>query len=39
MEVHDNPAMALSDGANALALDKLRGLLEQLIAVQKAVAE
>lgn len=39
MEVHDNPAMALSDGANALPLDKLRGLLEQLIAVQKAVAE
>lgn len=39
MEVHDNPAMALSDGANALPLDKLRGLLEQLIAVQKAVTE
>lgn len=39
MEVHDNPAEAKSDGANALPLDKLRGLLEQLIAVQKAVAE
>lgn len=39
MEVHDNPAMALSDGANALPLDKLRGLLEQLIAVQRAVTE
>jgi 2-dehydro-3-deoxyphosphooctonate aldolase (KDO 8-P synthase) len=39
MEVHDNPAKALSDGANALPLDKLRGLLEKLVAVQKAVTE
>ena len=30
LEVHDNPAKALSDGTNALALDKLRPLLEKI---------
>ncbi len=30
MEVHDNPAKALSDGANSLPLKQLRGLLERL---------
>jgi 2-dehydro-3-deoxyphosphooctonate aldolase (KDO 8-P synthase) len=30
LEVHDNPAKALSDGANALALAKLRPLLEKV---------
>ncbi len=30
LEVHDNPAKALSDGTNALALEKLRPLLEKL---------
>jgi 2-dehydro-3-deoxyphosphooctonate aldolase (KDO 8-P synthase) len=30
LEVHDNPARALSDGTNALPLDKLRGLLSRL---------
>jgi 2-dehydro-3-deoxyphosphooctonate aldolase (KDO 8-P synthase) len=38
LEVHDNPAQAKSDGANALRLDKLKGVLEQLLAVQAAVA-
>jgi 2-dehydro-3-deoxyphosphooctonate aldolase (KDO 8-P synthase) len=33
LEVHDDPAYAKSDGANALHLDKLRGLLEQLQAI------
>ncbi len=37
MEVHDNPAEAESDGANALDLKKLRGVLEQLQAVRKAI--
>jgi 2-dehydro-3-deoxyphosphooctonate aldolase (KDO 8-P synthase) len=37
LEVHDNPAHAKSDGANALHLDKLKAVLEQLLAVQKAV--
>ncbi len=37
MEVHDNPACAKSDGANALDLKLLPGVLDQLIAVQKAV--
>ncbi len=30
LEVHDNPAKALSDGTNALPLDKLRALLSRL---------
>jgi 2-dehydro-3-deoxyphosphooctonate aldolase (KDO 8-P synthase) len=38
MEVHDNPAQAKSDGANALDLRKLRGVLNELLAVQKALA-
>jgi 2-dehydro-3-deoxyphosphooctonate aldolase (KDO 8-P synthase) len=38
LEVHDNPAEAKSDGANALHLDKLRPLLETLLAVHKAVS-
>ena len=37
LEVHDNPAQAKSDGPNALELSKLRGVLEQLLAVRKAV--
>ena len=39
MEVHDNPAQAKSDGANALDLKLLRGVLTQLLAVDKAVRE
>ena len=38
MEVHDNPATAKSDGANALDLKNLRAVLTELLAVQKAVA-
>lgn len=37
MEVHDNPKEAKSDGANALDLKKLRGVLSELLAVRKAV--
>jgi 2-dehydro-3-deoxyphosphooctonate aldolase (KDO 8-P synthase) len=37
MEVHDNPAQAKSDGANALDAAHLRAVLEQLLAVQRAV--
>lgn len=36
MEVHDNPAQAKSDGANALRLDRLHDLLSELLAIQKA---
>lgn len=39
MEVHDNPALAKSDGANALDLKVLRGVLSQLLAVDNAVRE
>jgi 2-dehydro-3-deoxyphosphooctonate aldolase (KDO 8-P synthase) len=36
LEVHDNPAEAKSDGANALHLNKLKAVLEQLLAVHAA---
>ena len=39
LEVHDDPAHAKSDGANALHLDKLRGLLEQLMAIHAVTAK
>jgi 2-dehydro-3-deoxyphosphooctonate aldolase (KDO 8-P synthase) len=38
LEVHDDPAHAKSDGANALHLDQLRGLLEQLLAIHAVVS-
>ena len=38
LEVHDDPAHAKSDGANALHLEKLRGLLEQLLAIHAIVS-
>ncbi len=37
LEVHEAPERALSDGANALPLDRLAPLLEQLRAVRAAV--
>ena len=37
IEVHDNPAQALSDGANALDLKLLPEVLAQLVAVQSAL--
>ena len=37
MEVHDNPAQAKSDGANALDLKMLPDVLDQLIAVHAAL--
>lgn len=37
MEVHDNPAEAKSDGANALDLKLLPQVLDQLMAVHKAL--
>lgn len=39
LEVHDNPAEAKSDGANALDLKHLRPLLETLLAIHAAAAE
>ena len=36
LEVHDNPAEAKSDAANALRLDLLKPLLETLLAIQAA---
>src|SRR5439155_24740491 len=37
MEVHENPAKALSDGPNALDLSLLRPLLNQLVALRRAL--
>ncbi len=37
MEVHDNPAEAKSDGANALDTRHLRALLKELLAIKKAL--
>lgn len=39
LEVHDNPQEAKSDGANALESTKLRGVLKELLAVRRAIAE
>ena len=36
MEVHDDPATALSDGANALRLDRLEPLLRKLMRIDAA---
>jgi 2-dehydro-3-deoxyphosphooctonate aldolase (KDO 8-P synthase) len=37
MEVHDNPAEAKSDGANALALSELEPVLKELLAIRNAL--
>jgi 2-dehydro-3-deoxyphosphooctonate aldolase (KDO 8-P synthase) len=37
MEVHDNPAEAKSDGANALPLGNLEALLTELLAIRSAL--
>lgn len=36
LEVHDDPASARSDGANALPLDRLEPLLQRLVAISEA---
>jgi 2-dehydro-3-deoxyphosphooctonate aldolase (KDO 8-P synthase) len=37
LEVHDNPAQALSDGANALDLSLLPDVLRQIVAIRKVL--
>jgi 2-dehydro-3-deoxyphosphooctonate aldolase (KDO 8-P synthase) len=37
MEVHPDPENALSDGPNMVPLHRLESLLEQLLAIRKAV--
>ncbi len=39
MEIHENPKEALSDGPNAMALEKLRGNLEILCELKKVVSK
>ena len=38
MEIHDNPAAALSDGANALPISRVEPLLKQLIQIDAMVS-
>lgn len=37
IETHPNPSCAKSDGANMLQLDKLEGLLQQLVRISEAI--
>lgn len=37
VETHMNPAVAKSDGANMLALDRMEGMLERLVEIRKVV--
>ncbi|TDO94794.1 2-dehydro-3-deoxyphosphooctonate aldolase (KDO 8-P synthase) [Halanaerobium saccharolyticum] len=37
MEVHDNPAVAKSDGANMIPLEQLEGILKQGLAIDSAM--
>jgi 2-dehydro-3-deoxyphosphooctonate aldolase (KDO 8-P synthase) len=39
LEVHDNPAKAMSDGTNALPLDQLAPLLKKLVALASLVRQ
>jgi 2-dehydro-3-deoxyphosphooctonate aldolase (KDO 8-P synthase) len=39
LEVHDNPAKALSDGTNALPLSEFRQLLQKLLRLAAMVRE
>lgn len=39
LEVHDNPANALSDGTNALALGKLQPMLERILRIAALARE
>lgn len=39
MEIHENPSQALSDGPNALALSKLKPLLEMLLEFKRVVSQ
>jgi 2-dehydro-3-deoxyphosphooctonate aldolase (KDO 8-P synthase) len=39
MEVHDNPAAALSDGPNSLPLDRLEPLLQRIRAINELVSD
>jgi 2-dehydro-3-deoxyphosphooctonate aldolase (KDO 8-P synthase) len=39
LEVHDNPKEAKSDGANALESTRLRGVLKEVLAIHRAVAD
>ncbi len=39
LEVHDNPAQALSDGPNSLIINNLKGLLRLALRIKRALAQ
>jgi 2-dehydro-3-deoxyphosphooctonate aldolase (KDO 8-P synthase) len=39
METHPNPANALSDGPNAVPLDRMKELLESLVAIDSVIKD
>ncbi len=39
LEVHDNPAKALSDGANSLIINKLEGILRLALRIKRSLAQ
>lgn len=39
IETHPDPAVALSDGANMLKLDRLEALLDQLVKIRRAIID
>ena len=39
METHPNPAKALSDGPNAVPLDRMKELLESLLAIDSVIKD
>ena len=39
IETHPNPSQALSDGANMLPLDEMKGLLQRMVKLRSALAE
>jgi 2-dehydro-3-deoxyphosphooctonate aldolase (KDO 8-P synthase) len=39
MEIHDDPAAAMSDGPNSLPLERLAPLLEKIKAIHELIRE
>jgi 2-dehydro-3-deoxyphosphooctonate aldolase (KDO 8-P synthase) len=39
METHPNPVKALSDGPNAVPLDRMKELLESLLAIDSVIKD
>ena len=39
MEVHENPDIAPSDGANMIRLDKLKNILKDILKIDRLIKE